>query len=53
MNLPLEGVGLLLAVDWFLDRIRTMVNVWGDCVGAAVIEHHLPNEKQDLQSPIS
>ena len=53
VNLPLEGVGLLLAVDWFLDRIRTMVNVWGDCVGAAVIEHHLPNEKQDLQAPIS
>ncbi|OUU74099.1 MAG: sodium:dicarboxylate symporter [Methylococcaceae bacterium TMED69] len=38
VNLPLEGVGLLLAVDWFLDRFRTTINVWGDSVGAAVVE---------------
>ena len=38
VGLPLEGVGLILAVDWFLDRIRTAINVWGDSVGAAVIE---------------
>ena len=42
VNLPLEGIGMLLAVDWFLDRIRTTVNVWGDSVGAAVIEKYLP-----------
>jgi solute carrier family 1 (high affinity glutamate transporter) protein 1 len=40
VHLPAEGVGLLLAVDWFLDRIRTAVNVWGDTVGAAVIEKY-------------
>jgi len=38
VDLPKEGIGLLLAIDWFLDRIRTTVNVWGDSVGAAVIE---------------
>jgi len=38
LNLPLEGIALLLSVDWFLDRVRTIVNVWDDCVGAAVIE---------------
>ncbi|MFK8069038.1 MAG: dicarboxylate/amino acid:cation symporter [Gammaproteobacteria bacterium] len=38
VNLPLEGIGLLLAVDWFLDRFRTSINVWGDSVGAAVID---------------
>jgi len=27
VNLPLEGIGMLLAVDWFLDRFRTTVNV--------------------------
>lgn len=37
VGLPLEGIGLLLAVDWFLDRFRTAINVWGDAVGAAVI----------------
>lgn len=38
VGLPLEGMGLLLAVDWFLDRCRTTVNVWDDGVGAAVLE---------------
>jgi len=37
VGLPLEGIGLLLAVDWLLDRFRTATNVWGDAVGAAVI----------------
>jgi solute carrier family 1 (high affinity glutamate transporter) protein 1 len=38
VNLPAEGIALILAVDWFLDRCRTTVNVWGDVVGAAVID---------------
>jgi solute carrier family 1 (neuronal/epithelial high affinity glutamate transporter), member 1 len=38
VDLPLEGVGLLLAVDWLLDRFRTAVNVWGDSVGVAYID---------------
>ncbi len=38
VGLPAEGVGLLLAVDWVLDRFRTALNVWGDTVGAAVID---------------
>ncbi|MEJ2573425.1 MAG: dicarboxylate/amino acid:cation symporter [Gammaproteobacteria bacterium] len=42
VGLPLEGVSLLLAVDWFLDRFRTAINVFGDSVGAAVVERHLP-----------
>jgi len=44
VNLPSEGIGLILAVDWFLDRFRTTVNVWGDSVGAAVIQQYLPKE---------
>jgi Na+/H+-dicarboxylate symporter len=38
VNLPIEGIGLLLTIDWLLDRFRTAINVWGDSVGAAVIE---------------
>ena len=38
VGLPLEGIGLIWAIDWFLDRCRTTVNVWGDSVGAAVID---------------
>jgi Na+/H+-dicarboxylate symporter len=36
--LPLEGIALILAVDWLLDRFRTAVNVWGDSVGAGIID---------------
>ena len=39
VNLPVEGISLILVIDWFLDRCRTTVNVWGDAVGAAVIEY--------------
>jgi proton glutamate symport protein len=37
VNLPLEGVGLILAVDRVLDMCRTIVNVFGDACGALVI----------------
>ena len=45
VGLPIEGVGLILAIDWFLDRFRTTVNVWGDSIGAAVIEKLEPDER--------
>jgi Na+/H+-dicarboxylate symporter len=38
VGLPIEGIGTILAIDWFLDRCRTTVNVWGDGVGAAAID---------------
>ena len=44
VNMPTEGIGLILAVDWLLDRFRTTVNVWGDSVGAAIVEPYLPVE---------
>ena len=37
VGLPLEGVGLILAVDPFLDMCRTTVNVFSDSCGAVVI----------------
>lgn len=37
VGLPLEGVGLILAVDRLLDMFRTSVNVWSDTCGAVVI----------------
>jgi Na+/H+-dicarboxylate symporter len=41
VGLPLEGLGLLLAIDWLIDRFRTAVNVWGDAVGAAVVDRYV------------
>ena len=37
VGLPLEGVGLILAVDRILDMCRTTVNVWSDTCGAVTI----------------
>ncbi len=37
IGLPLEGVGLILAVDRVLDMCRTAVNVFSDSVAAVVI----------------
>ena len=31
-------IGLILSVDWFLDRFRTATNAFGDAVGLAVVE---------------
>ncbi len=39
-GLPLEGIAILLSIDWLLDRCRTTVNVWGDSIGAAVIDRY-------------
>ena len=37
VGLPLEGVGLILAVDRILDMFRTTTNVWSDSCAAVVI----------------
>ncbi|HSO82451.1 dicarboxylate/amino acid:cation symporter [Thiocapsa sp.] len=37
VGLPLEGIGLILAVDRLLDMMRTAVNVFSDSCGAVII----------------
>ena len=37
-GLPAEYIGLILMVDWLLDRFRTAVNCFGDSVGAAIVD---------------
>lgn len=36
-GLPLEGIGLILAVDLPLDMARTSINVWSDSCGAVTV----------------
>jgi len=36
-GLPLEGIGLILAIDRILDQFRTAVNVWGDTTAGVVV----------------
>jgi len=47
-DMPTEAyafLGYIYAIDWLLDRFRTAVNVGGDAIGAAVIDHL---EQRDL-----
>lgn len=44
VGLPIEGIGIILAIDWFLDRLRTTVNVYGDTVGAGIIDRYIHKE---------
>jgi Na+/H+-dicarboxylate symporter len=37
VGLPVEAVGLILAVDRILDMCRTSINVWSDSVATAVV----------------
>ena len=39
VGLPLEGVGIVLAVEQFCDMPRTMINSYGDACGAVIIAH--------------
>ncbi|MGD9853614.1 MAG: dicarboxylate/amino acid:cation symporter [Planctomycetaceae bacterium] len=42
VGLPVEYITIILSVDWLLDRFRTVVNVFGDACGAAIIEKTMP-----------
>lgn len=52
IGLPMEAVGLILAVDRVLDMCRTAVNVFSDSVAAVVIGR-LEGEKDILQKEIA
>lgn len=52
-HLPIEGISMLLIVDWFLDRCRTTINVWGDAVGAAVVENSLSKSQPFLEKELT
>uniref|UniRef100_A0A2M3Z6Q8 Amino acid transporter n=1 Tax=Anopheles braziliensis TaxID=58242 RepID=A0A2M3Z6Q8_9DIPT len=47
VGLPAEDVSLIIAVDWLLDRFRTLVNVLGDSFGAGIVYHF---SKAELES---
>ncbi|MCP4810070.1 MAG: dicarboxylate/amino acid:cation symporter [Proteobacteria bacterium] len=40
VGLPIEGIGLILAVDRMLDMVRTTVNVAGDATGAVILDRY-------------
>ncbi|XP_014278467.1 excitatory amino acid transporter 3 [Halyomorpha halys] len=48
VGLKADDVTLIYAVDWLLDRFRTMVNVIGDAYGAGIVEHLSRKELDEL-----
>lgn len=48
-GLPLEGIGLILAVDLPLDMMRTSINVWSDSCGAVTVAR---SEKEETNVAI-
>ncbi|XP_004679079.2 PREDICTED: excitatory amino acid transporter 5 isoform X1 [Condylura cristata] len=39
VGLPTDDITLIIAVDWALDRFRTMINVLGDALAAGIMAH--------------
>ena len=37
-TIPIAAIGLIIGVDRILDMMRTTVNVWGDAVGAKIVD---------------
>ena len=50
LGLPLEGIGLIMALDRLLDMARSTVNVWGDISGAAIY-HGLTRRVDNVRTP--
>uniref|UniRef100_A0A3Q3R8I6 Amino acid transporter n=1 Tax=Monopterus albus TaxID=43700 RepID=A0A3Q3R8I6_MONAL len=54
VGLPASDVTLIVAVDWLLDRFRTMINVLGDAYGAGIVQKLSKKEleRMDLMSDV-
>ncbi|XP_033883572.3 excitatory amino acid transporter 5-like [Acipenser ruthenus] len=39
VGLPTDDITLIIAVDWALDRFRTMINVMGDALATGIMAH--------------
>jgi Na+/H+-dicarboxylate symporter len=43
IGMPGNLISYILPIDWLLDRLRTPTNVYGDAVGACILDHHENN----------
>lgn len=42
-----NGFGYILAIDWFMDRCRTVTNVTGDCIVSGIVAYRCPVDELD------
>lgn len=52
VNLPTEMISVLLTVDWFLDRFRTITNVMGDALGCAIVQSCCEKELREMDEEL-
>uniref|UniRef100_A0A452RQB8 Amino acid transporter n=1 Tax=Ursus americanus TaxID=9643 RepID=A0A452RQB8_URSAM len=50
VNLPVEDISLILAVDWLVDRSCTVLNVEGDAFGAGLLQNYM--DRSELRSSV-
>jgi Na+/H+-dicarboxylate symporter len=48
VNIPLSAITLLLPLDRIIDRLRTIVNIFGNVCGVIVVSHWVAKEKTAL-----
>jgi len=41
-----NGFGYIFAIDWFMDRMRTVTNVTGDCIVAGIVAYRNPLDEE-------
>jgi Na+/H+-dicarboxylate symporter len=39
LGLPVSDITMIIAVDWFIDRLRTCANVMGNCFACGFVQH--------------
>lgn len=51
VNIPLSAITILLPLDRIIDRLRTMVNIFGNMCGVIMVSHWSENEVEVEDSP--
>merc|ERR1712048_765726 len=45
-----NGFGYIFAIDWFMDRMRTVTNVTGDCIVTGIVAHRCPVDEEEASA---
>ncbi|XP_054459806.1 excitatory amino acid transporter 3-like [Anoplopoma fimbria] len=49
IGLPAKEASILVVVEWILDRCNTVINVMGDCIGVALVNHVSKKDLEDVE----